>query len=389
MCSYNQINNSYGCANSYTLNYLLKSELGFEGFVMSDWNAQHAGVSSALAGLDVSMPGDTFPLSGSSFWGPNLTIAVANGTVPQWRLDDMCMRIMAAYYKIGRDAVNVPVNFDTFTTQAYGRVRLLTMSPPTLVNDDVSVRGEYRSIIREMGAASTVLLKNTGNLPLTGQERHVAIIGNDSGSNPYGANGCPNQVCNQGTLAQGWGSGSMLYPYLVSPEQAISNHIISNTDGSVSSITDNTAGYEIAQLASQASVSIVFVNANSGEGFVTVDGNYGDRNDLTLWGDGDELIRAVAAQCRQTIVVMHTVGPVLVSEWHENENVTAILWAGLPGQESGNSLVGILYGTYNPSGNLPFTMGPTMESYGPKPLYEPNNGANAPQQDISGLDIDY
>lgn len=43
MCSYNQINNSYGCANSYTLNYLLKGELGFQGAVVSDWGAQHSG----------------------------------------------------------------------------------------------------------------------------------------------------------------------------------------------------------------------------------------------------------------------------------------------------------------------------------------------------------
>ena len=57
MCSYNQINNSYGCQNSYMLNYLLKNELGFQGFVVSDWAAQHSGVSSSLAGLDMTMPG--------------------------------------------------------------------------------------------------------------------------------------------------------------------------------------------------------------------------------------------------------------------------------------------------------------------------------------------
>lgn len=45
MCSYQQINNSYGCQNSKTLNGLLKGELGFQGFVMSDWQAQHSGVS--------------------------------------------------------------------------------------------------------------------------------------------------------------------------------------------------------------------------------------------------------------------------------------------------------------------------------------------------------
>jgi beta-glucosidase-like glycosyl hydrolase len=55
MCSYNQVNNSYACGNSYLLNYLLKNELDFQGFVMSDWAAQHAGVESALAGLDMTM----------------------------------------------------------------------------------------------------------------------------------------------------------------------------------------------------------------------------------------------------------------------------------------------------------------------------------------------
>jgi beta-glucosidase-like glycosyl hydrolase len=55
MCSYNQVNNSYACGNSYLLNYLLKNELDFQGFVVSDWAAQHAGVESALAGLDMTM----------------------------------------------------------------------------------------------------------------------------------------------------------------------------------------------------------------------------------------------------------------------------------------------------------------------------------------------
>lgn len=100
MCSYQQVNNSYACQNSHMINYLLKGELGFQGFVMSDWAAQHSGVSSALAGLDMTMPGDTVFDSGRSYWGANLTIAMLNGTVPQWRLDDMATRIIAAWYVI-------------------------------------------------------------------------------------------------------------------------------------------------------------------------------------------------------------------------------------------------------------------------------------------------
>jgi len=68
MCSYNQINNSYACQNSYLQNYILKNELGFQGFIMSDWSAQHAGVATALAGLDMTMPGDVGFDSATSYW---------------------------------------------------------------------------------------------------------------------------------------------------------------------------------------------------------------------------------------------------------------------------------------------------------------------------------
>ncbi len=83
MCSYNMVNNSYACGNSKLLNGILKDELGFQGFVMSDWLAQRSGVSTALAGLDMTMPGDGLRWQdGHSLWGPQLTRAVLNGSVP-------------------------------------------------------------------------------------------------------------------------------------------------------------------------------------------------------------------------------------------------------------------------------------------------------------------
>jgi len=56
MCSYNQINGSYGCQNSKAMNGLLKNELGFEGFVVSGWFAVHTGIAANNAGLDIVMP---------------------------------------------------------------------------------------------------------------------------------------------------------------------------------------------------------------------------------------------------------------------------------------------------------------------------------------------
>jgi beta-glucosidase len=86
MASYNRVNNSYAAQNSKILNGLLKAELGFQGWVVTDWGAQHAGHQSALAGLDMQMP------SCYGLWGSNLTRAINNGSVPQARLDDMATR---------------------------------------------------------------------------------------------------------------------------------------------------------------------------------------------------------------------------------------------------------------------------------------------------------
>ena len=62
------------------------TQLTGQGYVVSDWGAQHAGVATALAGLDVVMP------SASPFWGSNLAAAVKNGSVPEPRIDDMATR---------------------------------------------------------------------------------------------------------------------------------------------------------------------------------------------------------------------------------------------------------------------------------------------------------
>jgi beta-glucosidase len=132
------------------------------------------------------------------------------------------------------------------------------------------------------------------------------------------------------------------------------------------------------------------VNSDSGEGYIVVDGNEGDRNNLTLWRNGDTLIQNVSANCNNTIVVIHSTGPVLVDAWYSNPNVTAILWAGLPGEQSGNSIADVLYGRVNPGAKLPFTMGASRTDYGTDVIYEPNNGNAAPQDNfVEGVFIDY
>ncbi|RCH90483.1 hypothetical protein CU097_010746 [Rhizopus azygosporus] len=334
MCSYNKINGVYACESDYTINKLLKGELGFRGYVQSDWSATHSTVDSANHGLDMTMPGDISFHSGDSYFGANLTKAVRAGHVSEARITDMATRIVAAWYK------NFPeVNFDSFRPKN---------------GKHVNVQGDHKIAIRQMGAASTVLLKNKDNiLPLREASiKKIAIIGSDAGPNPDELN-CEDHGCNKGTLAQGWGSGTANYPYLITPSEGIRNRAGNNIEITEYLRDDN---YDLAsKVAASADIAIVFVNANSGEEFITVDGNKGDRNHLRLWNDGDGLIHAVASANPNTIVVVHSVGPVLMP-WAMNPNIKAIVWPGLPGQESGNSLADILFGDVNPSARLPYTI---------------------------------
>ncbi|KAF7313872.1 hypothetical protein HMN09_00544900 [Mycena chlorophos] len=78
------------------------------------------------------------------------------------------------------------------------------------------------------------------------------------------------------------------------------------------------------------------------------------------------LIEAVAAT---TIVVIPSVGPVDLS-WSEHPNITAIIYAGAPGEQTGLSLVDGLYGAVNPSGRLPFSVDENEAFYGTSIAYD-------------------
>ena len=354
-----------------------------------------SGVASALAGLDMTMAGDQTLASGDTFWGSNLTAAVINGTIPQWRLDDMVTRIMTAYYKVGRDVTSVPVNFDSWSLETTGP--LYAQDPDnriTTINEHINVQADHKDLIRQIGGASTVLLKNVNNaLPLA-KPKKIAIIGNDAHDNPAGPNACSDRGCNSNpngypiwTLAMGWGSGTANFPYLISPITALSAQAtLDNTQ--LKNVSNNFDMKAIAKAATGASAAIVFVNSDSGEDYITVGGNQGDRNNLTAWGGGDEMVAWVAQHNPNTIVVMHTVGPIIVEDYKNNPNITAILWAGLPGQESGNAITDVLYGKVNPQAKSVFTWGRNRTDWGVDVIYDTSQDPLQIQYN-EGVFIDY
>ncbi|KAJ3102262.1 hypothetical protein HDU96_009707 [Phlyctochytrium bullatum] len=349
MCSYNRVNQVYACENSALVNYVLKGpDVDFRGFVMTDWWAAHSEIPTAMV-TDMMMPGTRTFLSSDSYFGAALLRNVQRNLVPELRVDDMVTRILAAHYRLGQDSAEFPpVTIDSWKLAG----------PREVVDDDAArealdpMRKKHAEHARKVAAASAVLLVNRDDvLPLErGRLKRIAVIGEDAGP-PSKLNLFPDRAGNDGTLAMGWGSGTTEFPY-----------IVTKAGMEVTSSLSNRERSKAAKLAAEADVALVFVNADSGEGYLTVEFNAGDRNDLKLWHYGDALIEAVAAAGKPVVVVIHAVGPVEMP-WVNHPNVKAVIFAMLPGQESGYAISDILFGDVNPSGRLPFTIHERRDLY--------------------------
>lgn len=358
MTSYNDVNGSACSQNSKLINGLLKDELGFQGLVMTDWLAQIGGVSSALAGLDMAMPGDgDIPLLGLSYWAYDLSTSILNGTIPVSRLNDMVTRIVATWYQFGQDQDYPLPNFSSNTGDATGPCYPGALFSPTCVtNEYVNVQADHAKVARNISREAITLLKNDNEtLPLSASAV-LKIFGSDAQNNPDGINACTQRSCDTGVLGMGWGSGTANYPYLDAPIDAIKRKA-----ANVTYYSSDT--YPSDLTAAAGDIAIVFINSDSGENQYTVEGNNGDRSSsgLYAWHNGDALVQAAAAKYSTVIVVVHTVGPILVENWIDLPSVKAVIFAHLPGQEAGDSLTDILFGDYSPSGHLPYSV-PKLES---------------------------
>ncbi len=156
MCSYNKVNDIYACEQPYTLNDVLKTQMNFPGFVMSDWGATHSTLQAAAAGLDMQMPD-------SSFYGSALQTAEQNGQVTIQTINEMVHRILRTMFAIGL--------FDHPTSGSPG------------ANVATAAHNQFTETASEQ---STVLLQNNGAiLPLhTGSLSSIAVIGSDASTSP-------------------------------------------------------------------------------------------------------------------------------------------------------------------------------------------------------------
>lgn len=134
----------------------------------------------------------------------------------------------------------------------------------------------------------------------------------------------------------GWGSGTAEFPYLIAPLDAIKAQ--AQKDGTTIQTSTNDNAQQGAAAAQKADIAIVCINSDAGEGYIEVEGNAGDRKNLDPWHNGNDLVKAVANVNKNTIVVVHSVGPLILESWIDNPNVVAVVWAGIPGKCSCSNL---------------------------------------------------
>ncbi|KAJ4147553.1 hypothetical protein LMH87_002065 [Akanthomyces muscarius] len=367
MCSYNRLNQTYACGNSKTLNGILKTELGFQGFVVSDWGAQHA-FSDAPNGLDMGMP------NSEPFWGANLVNAVKNGTLPESRVTDMAMRIIASWYQLKQDDPSFP-------PPGVGMPGNLTVPHRVVEGRDPA----DMPVILQGAVESHVLVKNTKDtLPLR-SPRTVSIFGYSASTPPgwtaetdadgtwrfglapvFQLDPATSPIGSRGTMFGGGGSGAITPQTHVSPQDAF----VARAAKDGFTLRQDLASAQPAAVDPASDVCVVFGNAWAREG-----------NDRPQLDDAytDALVNSVADRCARTVVVLHNAGPRLVGGFADHPNVTAVIFAHLPGQQAGDALVSLLWGEANPSGKLPYTVAKTAADYGPLLDPQASPGSASPQ----------
>ncbi|MBL7259948.1 beta-glucosidase [Paractinoplanes lichenicola] len=310
MCSYNQINHVYACENE-RLNRVLKDDIGFDGYVMSDFGSVHSTAPSLVNGLDQELNRPIW------FTPARLDEALAAGQITQKQIDAAAFKVVRSYVRGG----------------------LFDRALPATPVEDASTPA-HKAIARATAEQGSVLLKNTGLLPLKPRKGDdIAVIGATASRTPTDGVSA-SSVC---SLPWRFGNPATLQcEDLVTPEEGLRTRAAKN--GATVSFDNGSDVAAAAAAARAADVAVVFAYVLMGE--------FNDLTDLRLQGNGDALVSAVAAANPRTVVVLQT-GSAVEMPWLSQ--VPAVLETWYAGEQMGPAIASLLFGDTNPSGKLPMT----------------------------------
>jgi beta-glucosidase len=331
MCSYSWINGTAACQNPYTLSTVLRQQLGYTGFVTSDWGGTHSTAASANAGLDMDMPGN------DGFYGSALQSAVTSGQVSQATINSAVSDILGQMF-------------------AFGMFDKTPSGSPSAVATNSTDQADATQLAEE----GTVLLKNSGSvLPLTSTDKSIAVIGADASTSPQ---------------TDGGGSAGVNSSGTVTPLQGIQ---AAAPSGTTVTYNNGSSDSSAASAAAAASVAVVFANLGESEG--------SDLTSIDLGTAQDNLITSVAAANPNTIVVLNT-GSAVTMPWLSS--VKGVLEAWYPGQKDGTAIASVLFGSYDPSGHLTVTFPASLSQVPASTTAQwPGTGGNV--QYSEGIDVGY
>ena len=314
MVSFSSWNGRKMHGNKYLLTDVLKGELGFKGFLISDWAAidqlspdyKNAVETAVNAGLDMAMV-PYGPGQGNNYidFITDLKQLVAEGRVPQSRIDDAVRRILRVKMEIG------------LFEHPY--------ADPDLVSQIGSP--QHRAVARRCVSESLVLLKNQGSaLPLSPDLQSLAVVG--SAADDLGIQ------CGGWTISWQGSTGSVTHggtTLLAAIRQAVSpgTHVTFSPDGS------NIAG-------AQAIVVVV--------GELPYAEMKGDRTNLDLAAADAALIAKAKAAGVPVITVLYSGRPLVLGKTLDETDAFVAAW--LPGTE-GEGIADVLFGKVRPTGKLP------------------------------------
>lgn len=326
MCSYNAVNGDFACQNKYLLTDVLRKAWGFKGFVVSDWAGTHSTVAASKAGLDNEQPF-------GGFYGEKFKEAVQANEITMDELNEHVHRILRSEFAAGivdhpvqKGVVDVEAGFDT---------------------------------ARSIAEQSSVLLKNTGVLPLDRNKLHsIAIIGPHADTGMISGGGSA-QVDPPGSTPPKW-LEHIWFP--TSPLKAIA----AKAPGAKIQFDNGSDPASAAALAKNSDVAIVFAYQWTSEDM--------DLPSLSLPENQDATIAQVAAANPRTIVVLET-GTAVTMPWLDK--VSGVLEAWYAGSKGHEAVANILFGDVNPSAKLPMTFPRSVDDLPhPKIATPPPAGTN-------------
>jgi len=339
MSAYNSYNGVAASANIFLLSKVLRQELGFNGYVVSDCDAvadiyeghkeaankEEASAMAVTAGTDLNC--------GSTYRA--LVDAVKSGLISEDRINTSVKRLFMARFKLGM--------FDPDNMVKYASI------PYSIVNSKA-----HQQLALEAARKSIVLLKNANQmLPLSKGIKNIAIIG-------------PN--ANDEKML--WGNYNGIPAETVTPLQGIKAKLpdanvvyargceLAETTGVIDSAKVKQNFDEAISVATKSDVVIMFLGLSprlEGEEMKVQAKGFsgGDREIIDLPKPQEDLIKAISNLHKPLVLVLLN-GSALAINW-EAENVPAIIDAWYGGQAAGTAIADVLFGDYNPAGRLPVT----------------------------------